>query len=469
MTAYMIGIPYLKIDQVRSPSKDTDVVTLAVKVGDQLFPPVTKHLGDLGVDRNPHPVNLNVGPVEVADTDTVVVSFIVANLGYDASDEGLARQFMNTLSDAAAAVCTALYGAGSAWQVLNKATQWINGLLTADCDGLVAQDQYTFSGAELAGLSPQTRVYPGTDSAVGCGANSQYQVTVQAVPAAPGTGQDVLAALPTTVVALAGYYGPKDTYQHVIALTGDGSVNERYFHGGGAPVGADVIRQYPGAVAVAGYYAAHDGYQHVIVATGDGALHEEWFAGGGGPSGTDQIAVIPGVTHLAGYYGDHDGNQHVIAASSDGLVREIYYPGGGAAPVQNIRGQFADIVGIGAYYCPRDQYGHIIVATADGTITELYFGGVGAGGQDVLKVIPGVSALCAYYSPGDAHQHVIAGTTDGTVHEVWFTGGADSGHDIRAQLTPIAAVAGYWSPSDQYEHVIAATGDGALHEIYWTP
>jgi hypothetical protein len=468
MTAYMISIPYIKIDQIRSPSRDTDVVTLAVKVGDQLFPPVTKHLGDVAAGSSPHTVDLYVGPVEVADTDSVVVSFIVANLGYDASDEGLARQFMNTLSDAAAAVCSAVFGAGSAWQVLNKATQWINGLLTADCDGLVAQDQYTFSGSELAELSPQTRPYPGTDSPDGCGANSLYEVTVQATPAAAGTGQDIVATLPTTL-ALAGYYGPKDNYQHVIAITADGAVNERYFRGRGAPVGADVIRKYPGAVAVAGYYAAHDGYQHVVVAASDGTLHEEWFAGGGGPSGTDKIAVIPGVTHLAGYYSDHDGNQHVIAVASDGLVHEIYYSGGGASPVQNVRGQFADIIGVGAYYCPRDQYGHIIVATSDGTITELYFGGVGPGGQDVLKVIPGVSALCAYYSPGDAHQHVIAGTKGGAVHEIWFTGGADSGQDIRATLTPITSVAAYWSPSDQYEHVIAATDDGALHEIYWTP
>ena len=466
MSTFMIGIPSIQIDQVRSADTDTDVVTLAVKVGDQLFPPITRHLGDVGVGH--HPVSLAVGPVEVAETDQVVVSFIVANLGYDASDEGLARTFMNTLSDAAAAVCSALYGAGSAWQTLNKATQWINGLLTANCDGLVAQDQYTFTGRELAGLGPQTRVYPGIDSNVGCGANSQYQVTLQITPAAQGTGQDLLADL--KAMSIAGYYSPRDTYQHVIALTEDGSVNERYFRGGGAPVGADIIRRYPNAVAVTGYYAAHDGYQHVIVATKDGVLHEEWFAGNGGRHGTDQIGYVESVIDLAGYFSDHDNNQHVIAATTDGLIHEIYFPGGGAAPVSNVRGQFADIVGLGAYYCPGDRYGHIVVATQDGTVTELYFGSVGPGGSDVLTAIPGVTALGAYYSPGDAHQHVIAGTADGTVHEIWFTGGgADLGRDIRARLSPVVAVTGYWSPGDRHEHVIAATEDGHLHELYWTP
>jgi hypothetical protein len=66
-TNYMFRITQIEIDQVRSPSKDTDFVTLAVKAGDQMFPPVTKFIGDVGVGRRP--VNLEVGPVDVGYAD----------------------------------------------------------------------------------------------------------------------------------------------------------------------------------------------------------------------------------------------------------------------------------------------------------------------------------------------------------------------------------------------------------------
>jgi hypothetical protein len=469
MTNYMFRITQIQIDQVRSPEKDTDYVTLAVKVGDQIFPPVTKFIGDVPASQHPHPVNLEVGPVEVGDADPVTVSLVVANLGYDASDEGYALKLMNTLSDGAAAVCTALYGAGAAWQELNKATKWINGLFTALCDGLVAQDQYTMNGKDLAGLPPQTRPYPGSESPDGCGENSRYQVTWDARPVGAKYSQDVLAVTPGTI-ALAGYFGPQDKYQHVIALANDGTVNELYFAGDGKPIGHDVIRQYPGAVAVAGYYAPSDKFQHVIVATKDGDLHEEWFAGGGKASGSDVLMNVPGVTAVAGYRSARDRFQHVIAASADGAVHEVYFPGGGAAPVQNVRGHYADIVGIGAYFCPTDNYEHLIVATRDGVITEQWFGGADAGGSDVLAVVPGVTALCAYFSEGDKHQRVIAADAAGTLHETWFVGGGKArGHDIRGTVPRTVALAGYYAAGDGNEHIIAASDDGTITELFWRP
>jgi hypothetical protein len=468
MTRYMFRIPTIHIKQVRSPRQDTDVVTLAVKVGDQAFPPVTKHIGNVSAGQT-CTVDLEVGPVEVGATDSVVVSFIVANLGYDQSNEGLGLKVLNTLSDAAAAVLTAYYGHGSAWDTLNKATQWINGIMATNCDGLVAQDRYEMTGADLPQLGgPQTREYPGMSSPTGCGANSDYLVTWDARVVPAGYSQDVLASLPNTR-ALAGYYGPKDRYQHVISLTADGSVNELFFRGGGQPVGHDVINKYPGAVAVAGYYAPSDGYQHVIIATPDGNLHEQWFAGGGGAAGSDVIANIPNVVALAGYHSPRDGNQHVIAAGADGAVHEVFYPGGGAAPVQNVRARFPNIVGIGAYFCPTDQYEHIIVATRDGTINEVWFGGTDAGGSDTLTKLPGVTAVGAYFSDGDKLQHVLIGDLGGRVHETWFVGGGAVGHDIRADLPSVRALAGYYSPGDGYEHVIASTDTGDLHELYWTP
>ena len=59
--------------------------------------------------------------------------------------------------------------------------QEINGLLTVDCDGVVATDMITYDSATLASLTSggtygEWRTYNGTNSAVGCGSNSKYLV-----------------------------------------------------------------------------------------------------------------------------------------------------------------------------------------------------------------------------------------------------------------------------------------------------
>jgi hypothetical protein len=472
MTWYMFRLSQVHIRHRRSPFHDTDDVTFAVKVGDQAFPPVTRHLGD--VSTGDHAMSLEVGPVEVNDADEVNVSFLVVNSGYDRSDEAYALTFMNTLSNLAAAVLTDLYKAGAVWQELNTGTKDLNALFTAKCDGVVAADKYTMTGTELAREDghPQARDYTQVvDSPVGCGGNSDYTVVWDARPVAPTYAQGVLANVPNTI-GLAGYYSPIDKYQHVISLTAEGLLQEVYFQGGGRVIRTDMIKRYPGAVAIAGYYASSDKYQHVIVSTPDGAIHEEFFAGGGGASGSDVIGNIAGVTALAGYYSPLDQHQHVIAASNDGAIHEIFFGGDAFAPERNVRGHLADVVGLGAYFSPKDKYEHIIAAQADGTITEIWFGTAAGGGSDELYKLPGVTALGAYFSPGDNHQRALVVDRAGEVHEVWFTGGgAPVGHDIRARLNPVTAVTGYFAapPGDGFEHVVAASGDGTLQELFWTP
>jgi hypothetical protein len=475
VTSYMFRLTEIKIDETRSnywdglgfTGHDTDTATLAVQVGDQLFPPVSKFLGDLAKD-NTYPVGLAVGPVEVNPGDDIVVSYLVVNHGYPLSSEATGLTFVNFLSDAAAAVCTALYGAGAAWQELNTGTKALNAVFFADCDGLCAGDKYVLKGADLAGLGPQQRAYPGFPSPSGCGASSKYEVSWEAQEVPAGYSQGVLLDRPGTTTVV-GYYGPGDQFEHVIAAGNEGIITEVYWNAQ-HPVHSDVLLEWPGVLAVTGYFAPTDGYQHVVVATRNGALIEHWFAGGGGKSGTDELAQLPGLMAVAGYYCARDKFQHIIAATADGNLHDVYFPGGGPAPVQSVRGHYDGIVGIGAYYCPKDNYDHAIVAQANGDITELWFGGPDAGGSDVLGNIPGVSALSAYWSAGDGHQHVIAAAADGALHEIWFTGlGGGRGKNIRGRLPGITALAGFYSAGDNYEHVIAATGDGALHELFRTP
>jgi hypothetical protein len=71
--------------------------------------------------------------------------------------------------------------------ILKLAESWlINqllGIVFAQCDGLVAVEQLVEMGRDLVdmtnGGNPHTVVttHPGTDSAAGCGPNSEYQVT----------------------------------------------------------------------------------------------------------------------------------------------------------------------------------------------------------------------------------------------------------------------------------------------------
>jgi hypothetical protein len=61
--------------------------------------------------------------------------------------------------------------------------KWALDIVLANCDGPVAVDQIAVTGADLinwtagTGMYAETRVYPGLDSAVGCGSNSRYTVT----------------------------------------------------------------------------------------------------------------------------------------------------------------------------------------------------------------------------------------------------------------------------------------------------
>lgn len=477
MTSYMFRLTDIKIDETRSnywdafgvPGHDTDTATLAVQVGDQLFPPVSKFLGDLSKGHT-YPVDLAVGPVEVNPGDDIVVSYLVVNHGYPLSSEATGLAFVNFLSDAAAAVCTALYGSGAAWQELNIGTKALNSVFFGNCDGICAGDKYVLKGADLAGLGLQQRPYTGIPKAspAGCGAISKYEVSWEAQEVAAGYSQDVLLERPGTTT-VAGYYGPKDQFEHVIAAGPDGVITEAYWNAQ-QQVRSDVLLKLPDIVAVTGYFAPTDGYQHVIIATRDGALTEHWFAGGGGNNGTGVLMQLPGVTAVAGYYSAGDNFQHTIAATADGNLHDVYFPGGGAAPVQSIRGHYDGITAVGAYFSPKDNYQHAIIAQANGAITELWFGGPSAGGSDQLGEVPGVSTLCAYWSAGDGHQHVIAAAADGVLHEFWFTGlGGSSGHNVRGNVPGLTALAGYYSAGDKYEHVIAASGDGTLHELFWTP
>lgn len=158
-----------------------------------MYEPYLQGIGDVGSGH--HPLNLKFGPITVAPQDPVSFAYVVVNSGYGGSGEGNAQAVINTLADIIGAIINKYYpGLGS---VIDFAAKGLASILLANCDGVVAADKVAYqggwpppgghvivplTGADLwnwtyLGTHRETREYPGTDSAVGCGQNSLYYVS----------------------------------------------------------------------------------------------------------------------------------------------------------------------------------------------------------------------------------------------------------------------------------------------------
>src|SRR6476620_206545 len=82
MPSYIFRLEQFHIDNTRAADDDTDVVSFAMKVGDQaLGEPQIKHMGD--VDNGDHLVNLEFGPISVDTPATLVVfNYQILNSGH---------------------------------------------------------------------------------------------------------------------------------------------------------------------------------------------------------------------------------------------------------------------------------------------------------------------------------------------------------------------------------------------------
>ena len=106
-----------QVTNTRSFHQDTDIVTLTLKVGNQEFGPVTKSMGDL--NNGDFPVNLIIDPGVTIDSKApVVFSYKIENKGHET------------------------------WNI------------SPDCDGTVAEDTVSTTGAGLAGFTePVTKMF----------------------------------------------------------------------------------------------------------------------------------------------------------------------------------------------------------------------------------------------------------------------------------------------------------------------
>ena len=181
------------ISNTRSLHNDTDFVYLSANVGANPIVFVKKSMGD--VNNGTHSVGLSL-EVDIPDDDTVVVfNYLIMNNGHGGNDAKAkaAQAALNTIAEeiikhgaiTAAAVTVGSFlvpffaSALAAIAGIMAATEAAL-LLFADCDGLVAAGALPFTCSDLirrtaAGQKiAENANHPGTDSADGCGSNSQY-------------------------------------------------------------------------------------------------------------------------------------------------------------------------------------------------------------------------------------------------------------------------------------------------------
>jgi hypothetical protein len=175
---FLVRLDKITVDEARSPSADTVYVALSGKVGQggQPSTPATAFLGDLGdhVTRN---VGIQVGPFNVPGNQMLSFSYMVENKG----GGGVSQNLIDMGKAAVGVLATPGVAAGvaAAEQVIKYV---VPGLLPGSCNGIVAADEIILSKAQLEqmtarGPHTETKFYPGTDSATGCGSNSRYHVT----------------------------------------------------------------------------------------------------------------------------------------------------------------------------------------------------------------------------------------------------------------------------------------------------
>ncbi|WP_348267617.1 hypothetical protein P8936_17965 [Edaphobacter paludis] len=188
------------IDNTRSVHEDTDYVGVAITQNKKEVAPQTKRIGN--VNNGTHAVNMTVSvPSEYTTADTFVFSYLVINHGGGKTQDVLDHcasamtQPALTTFNAAQAVIVSVNGVQLPTSLSTdlRAADNINALwnpikvafkqLSSDhCDGPVALDSFSFTGAALNEMiltsqaNPFSIIYLGIDSAVGCGSNSHYSV-----------------------------------------------------------------------------------------------------------------------------------------------------------------------------------------------------------------------------------------------------------------------------------------------------
>lgn len=164
------------ITNTRAFHNDTDTVSVALKDGGRPARVLIKHLGD--VNNGDHLVQLKIGPITFPANEQVSLVTTVINSGH--KDDASLDDDLTTAANQAIDLALDEIPGGV---LIEFVTHWLVNLFAVDCDGVVIGQRWTWSVNELKAHTDThnpwiiQHAYHGTDSAVGCGGNSDYTGT----------------------------------------------------------------------------------------------------------------------------------------------------------------------------------------------------------------------------------------------------------------------------------------------------
>jgi len=191
---FEFSVPSLTVKNPRAPENDTDFATIAAVVlapdGTQIakYGPTSAYLGNLGKGQTIDP-GMSLTGIDVPDGGSVALTFVVVNRGaWEGDSQALTD--MDAVGEAVIKDLGQDAIAGGSLEIWPDAPLIILvvgalaalSIIFADCDGTVVAGAMTIGQAELLSNAVEqpwtmTQDYPGSDSPIGCGANSDYSVT----------------------------------------------------------------------------------------------------------------------------------------------------------------------------------------------------------------------------------------------------------------------------------------------------
>lgn len=216
-------VPSLTVKNPRALFTDTDFATIAAATlapdGTQIakYGPTSKYLGDLGKGRSVDP-GMSLTGIDVPDGGSVALTFVVVNRGAWAGDSQaldamdavggavIGALIQGSIAGTSAAVGVTIFPAVALTALVLGVLEGLS-IIFADCDGTVVAGAMTIGKTELLSNAVEqpwemTDDYPGTDSPVGCGSNSDYTVTYTIEKTPPPAPPVPMVATPSVISLL---------------------------------------------------------------------------------------------------------------------------------------------------------------------------------------------------------------------------------------------------------------------------
>ena len=217
MAQYSLRTPYCFINNTRALRNDTLVAAAALRVMNaqgalhQDYPTTTISLGNYHNHVTVSLDGLDYWDVDVPDPTpdlpdggAAYWTFLLTNSGN--TDSAFDDILKKAVDDFAQGVAGQIVSAGASFATILSLVgllglQELINALTADCDGVVGAFGLAFTAKQLAQMTadPVRINCPGTNSPVGCGANSNYDLYYLVAPPPPPPPPPVIVTVPDVV------------------------------------------------------------------------------------------------------------------------------------------------------------------------------------------------------------------------------------------------------------------------------